>query len=129
MEADRVFRRIERYMKLLGREIVAFDKTKNILRVRERVRDEEVVVEIRISSEWVMGLLELGKIGDYKNSCELFRKLLEANFDHPEYVYSIKGDRIYAVMYVSVDALNLDVFYSEYRRLFHAYRYFKDVVK
>ena len=115
-------------MRLLEKEIVAFDKIKRILRVKENVGGEEVVIEIRISPEWIMGLLELGNISKYDDPCGLLRKLLEANFDHPEYVYSISGDTIYAVMFVSVDALNLDVFYSEYRRLLHAYIYFKDVI-
>lgn len=115
--------RVSKYLALLGKKF-ELDKEKGLIRVNEKVNDEETTVVIKFSRNWVVTYVSLGSIKDLPNELKLqvTKKLLKLNKDYAEVCFSIDEEwNVYCEEDTLIDALTLDVFLEEYNALLIAF--------
>ncbi len=117
------FEKVGRYLALLGKKL-DIDKEKGIIKVHEKVDNEETVVEIRFTRNWVITYVKLGSIKELPNDTKIkvLEKLLLLNRNYAEVCFGIDEEyNVYCEEDTLVDALTLDVFLEEYNAVLIAF--------
>lgn len=125
-ESGRIEERIARYLKLMNLKFEWNEKDKVFL-VPYEISGRKHVVVIFVSNNWVWmrcGIIRREEIPK-RRELELYRVLLQANHDYPEFVFDMdRNGNIGTSQEIYVDALSFDVFEEEFLAIPFAVKYF-----
>jgi len=117
------FEKVSRYLALLGKKM-EIDREKRVIRVHEKLNEEEVIVEIQFSKNWVVTYVTLGSIKELPDNKKLkiLEKLLLLNRNYAEVCFGIDDQyNVYCEEDTLLEALTLDVFLEEYNAVLIAF--------
>jgi len=125
-ESGRIEERIAKYLRLMNLKFEWREKDKVFL-VPYKISGRKHVVVIFVANNWVWmrcGIIRKEEIPRRKE-LELYKVLLKANHDYPEFVFDMDKDgNIGTSQEIYVDALNFDVFEEEFLAIPFAVKFF-----